>query len=306
MLDNHIILPFREVTGLGTRKGVLEGAVRLNGLSPYIQLTRFSVIVLAKDPDPDSVRVARCGSGDQVVVTSGKSGTGSPDGEGRGPQLDGGRGEPGIDEVVLPPGLRDRIDRVAAGIKRPGDVAGVPLVRPGVVGLDILAREGRRVAVLHRGRHVQEHSAVGREVRAGQEEVDGVAVGAGPGERDLLADGVDAGSGCDDGDDAPLDPHLGLVVDLRGCRVLDADREPPFSSALVGVELDGTGAGGGGCNGHIGGAVVTNAHLAGCDHRVLTLGKALDIPDEEAVVLLCLPGDRHGETLAACDDILIS
>ena len=301
MLDNHIILPFREVTGLGTHKGVLEGSVALH----QHQHPEF-VIVLAEDPDPNSVRVAGCGPGDLVVVTSGKSGTGSPDGEGGGPQLDGGRGEPGIDEVVLPPGLRDRIDRVAAGIKGPGDVAGVPLVRPGVVGLDIHSREGNRVAVLHRGRCVRESDAVGREVRAGQEEVDGVAVGAGPGERDLLADGVDAGAGGGDGDVALLDPHPDFIIGAWIIGVLDTDGEPPVTGALVGVELDGTGAGGAGCNGHIGGAVVTNAHLGGCDHRVLTLGKALDIPDEEAVVLLCLPGDGHSETLAADDGILIS
>ncbi|KAF5043650.1 hypothetical protein DSECCO2_500080 [anaerobic digester metagenome] len=100
-----------------------------------------------------------------------------------------------VTETVPIQRLRDRITRVDTGIEDPTtDTCGVPPIGPGVVGLNGHLGEGRRVIVLHLPAEVAEHNTVGSEIRAGQEEVGGVAVGVGSGEGDLLTDGIDTGS----------------------------------------------------------------------------------------------------------------
>ncbi|KUK98839.1 MAG: hypothetical protein XE11_2846, partial [Methanomicrobiales archaeon 53_19] len=156
VLNDHVIPAFCEITGVSACKNVLEGAVALHRRGSRM------VIIRAEDPDLDGSRRSRCNPANPIVVTRGKGGAGWLYSERGSPQHDGCRGEPDAGEVSLALRLCSGVNRVAAGIKTPADVGSVPLVGPGVVGLDVHAGEGRRVAVLHQGGHVREPDAVGR------------------------------------------------------------------------------------------------------------------------------------------------
>lgn len=65
---------------------------------------------------------------------------------------------------------------------------GIPAVLPGIVALDEHPGEGRRIAVRHRTAQIKLLTVP--EVRAGQEEIHGSAIGTGPVEHDLITDGI--------------------------------------------------------------------------------------------------------------------
>ncbi|KAF5037538.1 hypothetical protein DSECCO2_563630 [anaerobic digester metagenome] len=208
MLDDYVIQPSLQSVGLSASQGAPEGAVSLNADDPYTERSIVTTVVArAEDPDLDDIRCPPGNSGDQKIIAGGKGGAGCPGSDGGNPELDGGCGVYGIGEVSLIPRCGDGMDRIIARVKGPIEIGGIPTVGPGLIGLNIHSREGRRGAVHHRRGRVFKPDTAGVEARTGQEEVGDVTICIGTGEGDLLADVVGAGARCGHGDGTLLNPH---------------------------------------------------------------------------------------------------
>ncbi len=212
----------------------------------------------------------------------------------------------GAEEIALVRGARCRVDHIAASIDGLIEGGSVPLVGPGIVSFNIDRSEGPGLGALCLEVEVIKLDTIGTEVRTGHEEIDRITCGAGSGKCDLLADVIDTGPGCGDGDATLLNPHPDLITDAWVHWILDADCKHVISGALVGVELDGTGATGGGLDGCIRGGDRSNAGLTGDYYRVLYQGKVGDLSDIQAICSVRFTGGSHGETLAADEAVLVA
>src|SRR5690606_26689584 len=69
MLDDNEVLPCGEVLGISCLEFVLKTTIGLNGSGLCFQLTKITVVVLAKDPDLDIRRGTHRSSGDLQFIT---------------------------------------------------------------------------------------------------------------------------------------------------------------------------------------------------------------------------------------------